>query len=194
MLKKLRRKFIAIAMISVSIVLIAIVGTINIANYISTNDSLDARLELIAGNDGTFPDLSSQAPEKPGDVGTAEDKDQNNSKFNEVKNHVLYSMKDQRNPYSTTFTGKILMDNYNVAFHYKNFEQSVPSLYIRNYGRNYDCSSNKKISNNNSNEKKSFNKMSFRDNFNYKKAKDVRMRQLQYSEKLERSKGKSKKK
>ena len=69
MLKKLRRKFIAIAMISVSIVLIAIVGTINIANYISTNDSLDARLELIAGNGGTFPDLSSQAPQKPEDSG-----------------------------------------------------------------------------------------------------------------------------
>ena len=57
MLKKLRRKFVAIAMISISIVLIAIVGTINIANYISTNNSLDARLELIAGNRGTFPDL-----------------------------------------------------------------------------------------------------------------------------------------
>ena len=53
MLKKLRRKFVAIAMISISIVLIAIVGTINIANYISTNNSLDARLELIAGNGGT---------------------------------------------------------------------------------------------------------------------------------------------
>ena len=48
MLKKLRRKFVAIAMISISIVFIAIVGTINIANYISTNNSLDARLELIA--------------------------------------------------------------------------------------------------------------------------------------------------
>ncbi len=46
--KKLRRKFIAIAMLSVSIVLIAIVGTINIANYISTNEALDARLKLIA--------------------------------------------------------------------------------------------------------------------------------------------------
>lgn len=57
MLKKLRRKFIAIAMLSVSIVLIAIVGTINIANYISTNEALDARLKLIAGNGGTFPDL-----------------------------------------------------------------------------------------------------------------------------------------
>lgn len=44
-------------MLSVSIVLIAIVGTINIANYMSTNEALDARLKLIAGNGGTFPDL-----------------------------------------------------------------------------------------------------------------------------------------
>ena len=57
MLKKLRRKFIAIAMLWVSIVLIAIVGTINIANYISTNEAFDACLKLIDGNGGTFPDL-----------------------------------------------------------------------------------------------------------------------------------------
>lgn len=62
MLKKLRRKFIAIAMISVSIVLIAILGTINIANYISTSRALEARLSLIAQNGGTFPDF---APKKP---------------------------------------------------------------------------------------------------------------------------------
>lgn len=60
MLKKLRRKFIAIAMLLVSIVLIAIVGTINIANYISTNEALDARLKLIVGNGGIFPDLLEQ--------------------------------------------------------------------------------------------------------------------------------------
>lgn len=47
-------------MLSVSIVLIAIVGMINIANYISTNEALDARLKLIAGNGGTFPDLLEQ--------------------------------------------------------------------------------------------------------------------------------------
>ena len=68
MLKKLRRKFVAIAMISISIVLIAIVGTINIANYISTNNSLDARLELIAGNGGTFPDLSAKEPDMADDT------------------------------------------------------------------------------------------------------------------------------
>ena len=47
-------------MLSVSIVLIAIVGMINIANSISTNEALDARLKLIAGNGGTFPDLLEQ--------------------------------------------------------------------------------------------------------------------------------------
>lgn len=71
MLKKLRRKFIAIAMLSVSIVLIAIVGTINIANYISTNEALDARLKLIAGNGGTFPDLLE--PGRMGDEGNKND-------------------------------------------------------------------------------------------------------------------------
>ena len=60
MLKILQRKFIAIAKLSVSIVLIAIVGTIKIANYISTNRALDARLALSAGNGGTFPALLEQ--------------------------------------------------------------------------------------------------------------------------------------
>lgn len=59
----LRKKFIVIAMLSVSIVLIAIVGTINIANYISTNQALDARLSLIADNGDIFPDMT------PGDSG-----------------------------------------------------------------------------------------------------------------------------
>ena len=65
MLKKLRRKFIVVAMLSVSVVLFAIVGTINIANYATTNRALEARLQLIADNGGTFPDM---APQKPGDV------------------------------------------------------------------------------------------------------------------------------
>lgn len=51
-------------MLSVSIVLIAIVGTINIANYITTNQALDARLSLIADNGGTFPDMTPGDSEK----------------------------------------------------------------------------------------------------------------------------------
>ena len=83
MLKKLRRKFIAIAMLSVSIVLIAIVGTINIANYISTNEAVDARLKLIAGNGGTFPDLLEQ---KNMGVGSNKKNDENTNTGTESTN------------------------------------------------------------------------------------------------------------
>ena len=53
MLKKLRRKFIAIAMLSVSIVLIAIVGTINIANYIM-NEAIQCALCRLPENGRNF--------------------------------------------------------------------------------------------------------------------------------------------
>lgn len=58
MIKTLRKKFIAIAMLSIALVLFVIIGAINIANYINTNANLDARLELIAYNGGTFPDMN----------------------------------------------------------------------------------------------------------------------------------------
>ena len=87
MLKKLRRKFIAIAMFSVSIVLIAIVGTINIANYISTNEALDARLKLIAGNGGTFPDLLEQK-NMGGEGNKTDSTDGENNKKNDEKTNT----------------------------------------------------------------------------------------------------------
>lgn len=58
MIKTLRKKFIAIAMLSTALVLFIIIGAINVANYINTNANLDARLELIAYNGGTFPDMN----------------------------------------------------------------------------------------------------------------------------------------
>lgn len=67
MIKTLRKKFIAIAMLSTALVLFVIIGAINIANYINTNANLDARLELIAYNGGTFPDMNDNgnAPAAP---------------------------------------------------------------------------------------------------------------------------------
>lgn len=79
MLRKLRRRFIWMAMLSVSIVLTLIIGGINIANYINVNRNLDARLGLIAGNGGEFPDLSTLEFDRNeryfGDSGTIEDSD-----------------------------------------------------------------------------------------------------------------------
>lgn len=94
MLNKLRRKFIAIAMLSVSIVLIAIVGTINIANYITTNQALDARLSLIADNGGTFPDMT------PGDSGKKLDpKTDQPPAMNDLQKHGI----SQESPFDTRY-------------------------------------------------------------------------------------------
>lgn len=55
MIKKLRRKFIAVAMCCIIVVLCAIIGIINTANYISINQQADERLNMIAENGGVFP-------------------------------------------------------------------------------------------------------------------------------------------
>ena len=81
-------------MLSVSIVLIAIVGTINIANYISTNQALDARLSLIADNGGTFPDMT------PGDFGKKlEPKSDQPPAMNDLQKHGI----SQESPFDTLF-------------------------------------------------------------------------------------------
>lgn len=55
MIKNLRRKFIGIAMSSVILVLFGIIGVINIANFRSVNENANARLAILAENDGVFP-------------------------------------------------------------------------------------------------------------------------------------------
>ena len=81
-------------MLSVSIVLIAIVGTINIANYISTNQALDARLSLIADNGGTFPDMT------PGDFGKKlKPKSDQPPAMNDLQKHGI----SQESPFDTRY-------------------------------------------------------------------------------------------
>ena len=55
MIKKLRRKFIAIAMISVIVVLTLIMGTVNIINYLNVNERSQRTLSVLEENDGEFP-------------------------------------------------------------------------------------------------------------------------------------------
>ena len=55
MIKKLRRKFIIIAMISIVTVLFLILGIINIANYNSVNIRADNTLSILIDNGGKFP-------------------------------------------------------------------------------------------------------------------------------------------
>ena len=57
MIKKLRWKFIAVAMISIIVVLMAIIGTITLINYNKTVDNIDKVLTVLVDNNGKFDDL-----------------------------------------------------------------------------------------------------------------------------------------
>ena len=55
MIKKLRRKLVAISMISMLLVLFTVVSVINILNFCGIVDDADFILSVLASNDGTFP-------------------------------------------------------------------------------------------------------------------------------------------
>ena len=57
MIKKLRRRFILITMLSVSLVLLVIMGTINYLNYRNVVKDADAILSMLRDFDGSFPGL-----------------------------------------------------------------------------------------------------------------------------------------
>ncbi len=71
MIRRLRKRFIRIAMISVALVMALLTVIVNTANFVSTNRDLNTMLHMIAGNAGTFPEPLSRAddsaapPEKP---------------------------------------------------------------------------------------------------------------------------------
>lgn len=55
MLKKLRIKFIVIAMAAMTAVLAAVIGAVNIRSYVTLTETADRTLGMIADNGGTFP-------------------------------------------------------------------------------------------------------------------------------------------
>ncbi|WP_029323766.1 sensor histidine kinase [Butyrivibrio sp. AE3004] len=57
MVKKLRRKFVLTAMLSLLLILIGIIGVINVVNFIQVQAGADDTLNILADNDGMFPDM-----------------------------------------------------------------------------------------------------------------------------------------
>lgn len=57
MIRQLRRKFVIVALASVALVLLVIVGGINIANFISVTSRQDARADLVAATDGQLSEF-----------------------------------------------------------------------------------------------------------------------------------------
>lgn len=54
MIRRLRKKFVFVAMIAVAAVLLTIIGIVNIVNYVYLNESADEKLALLAKNGGSF--------------------------------------------------------------------------------------------------------------------------------------------
>lgn len=82
MVKKLRRKFVLTAMLSLLLILIGIIGVINIVNFTQVQKDADETLNILAENDGIFPDISLLLPppdglNAPGDGGEFEFKNDN---------------------------------------------------------------------------------------------------------------------
>lgn len=55
MIKRLRNRFIRIAMLSVTAVMLLLTIILNVANYVSTDSDLKQTLSLIYENEGTIP-------------------------------------------------------------------------------------------------------------------------------------------
>ncbi len=62
MIKKLRQRFIVIAMASVAVVLLLLTAILNTANFITSDHDLTRTLSLIADNRGTIPDDMTTPP------------------------------------------------------------------------------------------------------------------------------------
>ena len=66
MIKTLRKRFIRIAMLAVTAVLLALCLIVNTANYISVDNSLTNMLQIISNNRGMVPQSPPGGFDKPG--------------------------------------------------------------------------------------------------------------------------------
>lgn len=68
MIKKLRRKFVLIAAVSLFVVELVIVGTINIINHYNIDKGADEVIDVLVENGGGFPELRMIEPPLPDDT------------------------------------------------------------------------------------------------------------------------------
>ncbi|MBQ7522081.1 MAG: HAMP domain-containing histidine kinase [Clostridia bacterium] len=128
MIKKLRKKFIAIAMISVIVVLTLIMGTVNIANYISINERSERTLEILEENNGEFPFDEFHRKEK-----RVEDKSLSAETPFETRYFTVTMLKD--GTVSTINTGRIFAVSSNTAKEYAEtlFNSNKTKGFIEHY-------------------------------------------------------------
>lgn len=72
MIKKLQRRFVFTAMVSLLIVLLLVLASINAINIANLNAKADRIIDVLAENDGKFPDASHTPPDPSGKDGDKE--------------------------------------------------------------------------------------------------------------------------
>ena len=82
MIRRLRKKFIAAAIIAVFLVLLVLIGTINALNYRSMVSDADSTLQILAENNGSFPRQMFREQDRPSDM-QAPPNEGNSGPFNE---------------------------------------------------------------------------------------------------------------
>ncbi len=68
MIRKLRKKFIAAAIVAVFLVLLVLIGAINVLNYRSLVADADGTLQILAENKGSFPRQLFREQDRPSDL------------------------------------------------------------------------------------------------------------------------------
>ena len=70
MIRKLRKKFIAAAIVAVFLVLLLLIGSINLINYRSLAAEADETLQILAANNGSFPGQMFRVQDRPTEMQT----------------------------------------------------------------------------------------------------------------------------
>ena len=73
MIKKLQKRFIRIAVISLTVAMVLVVGIVNVANWISVRNELSSTLNLLAENGTPLPNRTAKtrlSGGRPGISGT----------------------------------------------------------------------------------------------------------------------------
>ena len=136
MIKKLRRHFILITLISIALVLGVMMSAINIANYHSVNIRADEKLSVIADNDGTFPKKNGEKSYKPFDYKMLEKKMTAEAPFD--TRYFTVKVTD-KNTIVSVNTGMIAAVSTEKAINYTNqlTKKNKTSGFIDNY--KYTC-------------------------------------------------------
>ena len=128
MIKKLRRKLVAVAMLSLFIVLLIIIGTVNILNYTRMVDDAQRTISILKENDGSFP--------KP-DMTPGHDKDIFKGMSPEAPYESRYFsvLMDANGNVSTIDTGKIAGTDTDEAAEYaaRAFESGMSAGFMGQY-------------------------------------------------------------